>query len=66
VQKQIQMSNTKYIPRLRERYQSQIIPALMKQFNYTSSNAGTSFRENLLEPRGKRSHFRQKAGRQSP
>jgi large subunit ribosomal protein L5 len=36
VQKQIQMSNTKYIPRLRERYQSQIIPALMKQFNYTS------------------------------
>ncbi len=30
------MSTTKYIPRLRTRYQEQIVPELMKKFNYTS------------------------------
>lgn len=30
------MSQTKYTPRLKERYQKEIVPALMRKFNYTS------------------------------
>lgn len=30
------MSNTKYTPRLKERYKAEIVPALKEKFNYTS------------------------------
>jgi large subunit ribosomal protein L5 len=30
------MSTVKYTPRLATRYKEQIVPALMKKFNYTS------------------------------
>ena len=36
MQKHSKMSNAKYTPRLKARYSSDIVPALMKKFSYTS------------------------------